>query len=77
MKKLSVASLSGSSVIIGRGIMTKGKMQQLGRLIKYCTHLNISACDRLDDSALENFNKLMFINLWSTKITDKMKNMLR
>lgn len=57
--------------------MTKGKLLELGKIIKNCTHLDVSACDRIDDSALDNFHKLMFINLWSTKVSEKVKNSYR
>lgn len=59
-------------MIIGRGILTKGKMHVIGKLLKNCTHLDVSACDRLDDTSLDRFIRLQFVNVWNTNgITEK------
>lgn len=67
IEKLALYGLSGSAVIIGRGVLTKGKMHILGKLLKNCTHLNVGACDRLDDTSLDRFLKLQFVDIWNVK----------
>jgi hypothetical protein len=78
IEKISLGGLSGSAVLIARGVLTKGKLKLLGQTLKNCTHLDVSACDRLDDTSLDWFIKLQFVNLWNCKgISENMKNMLR
>lgn len=74
IEKIALYGLSGSAVIIGRGVLTKGKMHVIGDLLKNCTHLNVHACDRLDDNSLDRFLKLQFVNIWNVKgISEKTK----
>lgn len=64
--------------MIARGILTKGKMTILGKLLKNCTHLDVSACDRLDDTSLDRFIKLQFVSVWNVNgISENTKQALR
>ncbi len=78
IEKISLGGLSGSTVLIARGVLTKGKIHCVGKTLKHCTHLDVSACDRLDDTSLDRFTKLQFVNVWNSKgITENTKQMLR
>ena len=67
IQKIALGGLSGSTVLIARGVLSKGKMHVIGKLLKNCTHLDVSACDRLDDTSLDRFIKLQFVNVWNCK----------
>jgi hypothetical protein len=78
LKKLGLKGLGTCDNSNKGGTLNKQQMQQICLVAPQITHLDISGCMNIDDSAIDNFQCLKFINLTNAKnITESKKNYLR